>query len=114
MVLLHFQEVIHVRMPRLKVHCERPFSLATPLVNIASSLVEVPKHGDKPIAVSVCATNVRSCGTNVGTRNSNAPGAFGYLCTLLQSVVDTIDAIRLNGEQKARRHLRFGGPSIEE
>lgn len=37
--------------------------------------------------------------------------AFAHL---LERVVDPVDAVLLHGEQEARRHLRLGGPGVEE
>merc|ERR1711975_26004 len=100
MVLFHLQEVIHICMPWLKVHRKRAFPLTTTLVNIACGFVEVAKHGNKSIAVAIGTSNVRSSCAYVGNSNSNATSAFRNQRTLLQGVIDALNAIIFHREQE--------------
>mmetsp|Transcript_43278 Transcript_43278/g.109704 ORF Transcript_43278/g.109704 Transcript_43278/m.109704 type:complete len:430 (-) Transcript_43278:280-1569(-) len=113
-VLLQLEEVEDVRMPGLQVHGEGSFSLAAALVNIAGGLVEVAEHGDQAVTVPVGAADVAALGTDVGDGNTDASGALGDQSALLQGVVDAVDAVRLHGEQEARRHLRSRCACIEK
>merc|ERR1719424_1707877 len=113
-VLLHLKEIIHICMPWLKVHRKRTFALASTLVDVACGLVEVAKHRQEAIAVAICTTDVGSCGTDVGNRYADTTSTLRDQCTLLQGVIDAVDAVGLHCEQKARRHLWCWGPCVEE
>mmetsp|Transcript_76496 Transcript_76496/g.215220 ORF Transcript_76496/g.215220 Transcript_76496/m.215220 type:complete len:409 (-) Transcript_76496:344-1570(-) len=113
-VLLQLEEVEDVRVPGLQVHGEGSFSLAAALVNIAGGLVEVAEHGDQAVTVPVGAADVAALGADVGNRKADATRLFGDQRTLLQGVVDALDAVGLHGQQEARRHLWLGSAGVEQ
>jgi hypothetical protein len=49
MVLTELKVVIDIGMPRFKIDCEGTSTLATTLVNIASSVIEDFEHGNQPV-----------------------------------------------------------------
>ena len=88
--------------------------LSTSLIDITRRVVKDPQHGHNAVARSVCPTNVRLTGTNVTNGHSNATGILGNDGTILESVVDSINAVVLHAHEKARAHLRIGGAGIKE
>mmetsp|Transcript_39897 Transcript_39897/g.95443 ORF Transcript_39897/g.95443 Transcript_39897/m.95443 type:complete len:261 (+) Transcript_39897:3-785(+) len=114
MVLPQFEEVEDVTMPRLHVHREGALTLAATLVDVARRLVEVPKQRHKAVAVAVRTTNVGPLCADVGQGHPDPASALRDECTLLQGVVDSLDAVVLHREQETRGHLRLRRACIEE
>mmetsp|Transcript_145641 Transcript_145641/g.206265 ORF Transcript_145641/g.206265 Transcript_145641/m.206265 type:complete len:274 (+) Transcript_145641:1212-2033(+) len=113
-VLAKLQEIENVRMPGLEVHSEGALPLASALIHIPRRLVEIAEHGYEAVAVAVGAANVGAAGTHVRDCHANSTGRLGDGSALLQSVVDTFDAVILQLQQKAGGHLWLRSPRIEE
>ena len=101
-------------MPGLQVHRKGSFALAAALVHVASRVVEYTEQGDQAVRRSVGAADVRPRRTDVVNAQSNATGTLADFGTLLQGVVDAVDAVVLHLEQEATGHLWLGGACIEK
>mmetsp|Transcript_42581 Transcript_42581/g.101499 ORF Transcript_42581/g.101499 Transcript_42581/m.101499 type:complete len:246 (-) Transcript_42581:617-1354(-) len=113
-VLPQLQKVEDVSVPRLQVHGKGALALAPTLVHVSGSFVEVPQHWHQPVAFAVGAPDVGAGGADVGDGHTDASRRFGDLGTLLQCVVDALDAVVLHLQQEARRHLGPGSAGVEE
>mmetsp|Transcript_39014 Transcript_39014/g.91260 ORF Transcript_39014/g.91260 Transcript_39014/m.91260 type:complete len:642 (+) Transcript_39014:465-2390(+) len=112
-VLAQVEEGEDVRVPRLDVHGESSFALATALVNIASGVVKDTQHWHQPVARAARALNVRALCANVVHRQTDATRRFGDLCAQRERLEDALDRVALHRKQEARRHLRARSARIE-
>ena len=114
MVLAQVQKRKDIRVPWFEVNSNASLALAASLVHVAGRVVEDAEHGNDSVRRSVGSANVGLTGTNVVNVETDSSGILGDDCTILEGFVDSVNAVFLHGEEKARRHLRHGGSSVEE
>ena len=85
------KKIIDIRMPGLHINSEGPLSLATTLVDIASSIIEDFKHRNQSSRESVSSSNVGVCSSNIGYRNPYTTSSLRYDCYLFKSLKDTLN-----------------------
>lgn len=81
--------------------------LISPLVNVASRVVEHSQHGHEAVTDPVGARNVGAGGADAVNVDTDSPRRLGDEGTLLERVVDTLNAVVLHSQQKAtevRKH----------
>ena len=113
-IFLQVQEIENVCMPRFHVNGKASLALATPLVDIAGRIVENAQHGDDPVGCAIRSPDVRTCCTYIVNAESDPACRLADLGTLLQRVIDPVDAVVAHGQQEATGHLWLGGSRIEK
>ena len=113
-VLSKLQELVDIRVPRLEVNCKCAFPLAATLVDIPCSIIVYLEHGDETIRIAVCASNVRGAGSDAVHSETNTTSVLGDHCSLLQSVVDTLNRVLAHGKKEAGAHLRPHSSTVEQ
>lgn len=113
LVELHAEEVLDVRVPRLKLDSEGAVALAA-LVDVARRVVENAEHGDDARRLAVRPGNASVAGANVVDIDADAAGPLGNLRAVAERLVDARDAVLGHLEEEARRELGMGRPRVEE
>lgn len=101
-------------MPRLQVHGNRPLALSSPLVNVARGIVKDAQHRYNTVGATIRASNIRALSADLVNRNTNTPCVLGNDCTVLERVINALDAIPLDVEQKAARKLLLNRASTKQ
>ena len=113
-VPLEQEELEDVGVPGLQVHREGALALAPALVHVPRRVVEDPEHGHEAVGVPVGASDVAAGGPHVVHADADAACALGDERALLQRLVDPFDAVLLDCEQEAGRHLVVGSAGVEQ
>ena len=104
-VQLQAQELLDVCVPRLEIHSKRTIALAT-LIHILRSIIEDLQHRSQTSRLAVGALDIRTTRTDVVNRQAHTASPLGNLCTLCESIVNTLNRVILHMDQKARGQLR--------
>ena len=83
------------------------FSLAASLVHIACRVIEHSQHRHDAIGCSISATDVTVGGTDVVDGEPNATCTLADDGTLLEGVIDALDAVLLHAHQEAAAQLHM-------
>ena len=75
-ILTQLEVVVNISVPWLKVYREGSTALTTTLVNVAGSVIEDLKHGDEPVRVTICTTDVAVRRADVSNGATNASRRF--------------------------------------
>ena len=96
-------------MPRFHVNGKASLALASSLVDIAGRIIENAQHGDNPIGCAVRSPDVRPRCTDIVNAEPDSACRLADLGTLLQRVIDPVDAVVAHGQQEATGHLWLWG-----
>jgi len=100
-VLLELQELHDVHVPRFQLDSEGSHAFAPALGDLSCGVVEDLEHGDDACRVAPGALDEGSLGTDVADRESDAARVLADDSTLLEGLLDTLDAVLLHGQQEA-------------
>ncbi len=107
------QKLKDVGVPGLQVHGDGPLALAR-LIDVAGSGVVHAQHGDDAVGNAVGPLDDGTIGANIVHVQTDAARPLADIGTLLESVVNAVDAVLLGGQEKATRHLGALGPGVEQ
>merc|ERR1719370_1713764 len=114
MVLSQVKEVEHVRMPWLQVNSKSSWPLVASLIHIPSGVVEHPEHWHQAIAVPIGTSNICSSSSDTVNVETDTTSRLGDQGTLLQGVVDTLNAVTVHSEEEAAAQLWPRGSRVEQ
>ena len=113
-VLAQLQEIVHVRVPWLKVDGKCTFTLAASLIDISRGVVEHFEHGHQAVRVPIGSSDIRLRSPDTVHSEADSSCVFGNDSGLLQGVIDALDGIFTHGQEETRGHLRLLGPRVEK
>ena len=85
-----------------------------PKYDSPGSVVEDTEHWKDAVGGAVCAPDVGSSRADVVDGEANASSALGNDCTLLEGVVNALNAVVLHADQEAARQLGVGSARVEQ
>jgi len=100
-------------VPGFQLDSEGSHAFAPALVDLSCGVVEDLEHGDDACRVAPGALDEGSLGTDVADRESDAARVLADDSTLLEGLVDSLDAVLLYGQQEAGGHLCTWGTCVE-
>ena len=93
---------MNIGVPRLQIDSKGAITLATTLVDITGSRIKVAKHRHNTVASAVCAIDCCPTGTNIVNRQANTTGVLANQSTVLQRIVNALNAILLHCNKETR------------
>ena len=107
------KELLNICMPRLQVDSERPIALAS-LVHILCRVIKHFQHRHDTCGLAIGAVDIGIACADIVDRQPDSTRPLGNLRTLAQRVVDSLDAVLLHVDQKARRQLGMVRARVEQ
>ena len=84
------------------------------LINVACCGVKIPQHWHEPVTLAVCPPNETPACPNIVYVEPNAAGMLADGRTVLQSVIDAVNAVILHRQEETGRKLLARRSRVEE